>query len=70
MITKIKCPNCEGEARDVWQDQEVPYGDKPVILTAHVPMIECSECDGKFTDWRGARIRESIVNAYLQGAGK
>lgn len=70
MITKIECPNCEGDARDVWQDQEFPCGQPPVILKAPLPVIECSECDEKFTDWRGERIRESIVNAYLQGAGK
>ena len=70
MIIKTECPNCEGEAREVWKDQDVPYGNPPVRIVAHVPVIECATCGGDFTDWRAERIRETTVHAYLQGAGK
>lgn len=60
------CPNCDADAvSESLVTSTFDYGaGLSVPLTVTEPVMSCSACGEKWTDWRGEEAREAAVDRY------
>ena len=60
-----QCPQCSGDklSRSL-ESEDLPYGDKGVVLKCLVPVYSCHECEFEWTNWEAEDIHEKTIEAY------
>lgn len=63
----LKCGNCGREdlTREWPRREDIPVGERGIVLCVFVPVLTCDGCDFSWTDWRGEGIRSSAAAKYF-----